>query len=160
VSTHPEQPIATRALSHVVIARTDLLRGFGIVYAGEYDRLSVAMRKAKAFRGRTQLMAKRTHTVLVDDIDGSDADETVYFGIDGVNYEIELSAKHAGQLRDALATYTANGRKVAGRRRRGTGSGGAASAADVRAWARENGRDVPDRGRVSAEVRQAYAEAH
>jgi hypothetical protein len=112
-------------------------------------------------------MAQRVNVVLVDDIDGSEAAETVTFGLDGVTYEIDLSEKNADKLREALAVYTGHARRAGGRKRGagGRSSGAAraangASAADIRAWARENGWDVPDRGRVSAEVREAYAAAH
>ena len=114
-------------------------------------------------------MAQRVNVVLVDDIDGQDADETVSFALDGVDYEIDLSDKHASELRDALALYVGHGRRTGGRRKNGrrqsSGSGSAASdsgasPADIRSWAREQGWDVPERGRVSAEVREAYAAAH
>lgn len=114
---------------------------------------------------RAKEMAQRVHVVLVDDLDGGDAAETVSFGLDGVDYEIDLSDKHAGELREALALYVGHARRTGGRRRSGqkaTGSAksGGPSAADIRDWARENGWDVPARGRVSAEVREAYAAAH
>jgi hypothetical protein len=111
-------------------------------------------------------VAQRVNVVLVDDIDGSDAAETVSFALDGVDYEIDLSEEHAEQLREAVALYVGHARRTGGRRRGGRRSsggadtGGGASAADVRAWAKENGWDVPERGRVSAEVREAYAAAH
>lgn len=111
-------------------------------------------------------MAQRVHVVLVDDIDGGDAAETVSFGLDGVDYEIDLSAQHAGQLREALALYIGHGRRTGGRKRSGQRGGaatagkGGTSAAEIRDWARANGWDVPARGRVSAEVREAYAAAH
>ncbi len=114
-------------------------------------------------------MAQRVNVILVDDIDGDDAAETVTFGLDGVDYEIDLNERNAEALRNALARYVeagrrATGRKGAGRGRRGqrVASGGSAgpSASDIRAWARENGWDVPERGRVAAEVREAYAAAH
>jgi hypothetical protein len=112
-------------------------------------------------------MAQRVNVVLVDDIDGTEASETVGFALDGVDYEIDLSDKHAAELRDALSVYVGHGRRTGGRRkstkRAAAASGssdGAASAADIRAWARDNGWDVPERGRVSAEVREAYAAAH
>jgi hypothetical protein len=112
-------------------------------------------------------MAQRVNVVLVDDIDESEAAETVSFGLDGVQYEIDLSEENAASLRDALGPYIGHARRAGGRRR-GSGPGRTAaaarasgpSAAEVRAWARENGHDVPDRGRVSAEVRQAYDAAH
>jgi Lsr2 len=112
-------------------------------------------------------MAQRVNVVLVDDIDGSDAAETVSFALDGVDYEIDLSDEHAGDLRTAVSLYVGHGRRTGGRRRSGkrsaassAGSADGASAADIRAWARENGWDVPERGRVSAEVREAYATAN
>lgn len=112
-------------------------------------------------------MAQRVNVVLVDDIDGSDATETVTFGLDGVQYEIDLSEAHADELRQAIALYIGHGRRAGGRKRgssNGRSAAGARSggptAAEVRAWARENGWDVPARGRVSAEVREAYAAAH
>lgn len=111
-------------------------------------------------------MAQKVQVLLVDDIDGGNADETVPFGLDGVSYEIDLSAKNAGKLRDALAGYVAEARRVgsrAGRRRggRGRGSGDSgSSASEVREWARANGHQVSDRGRVPAAVMEAYRAAH
>ena len=108
-------------------------------------------------------MAQRVNVVLVDDLDGSDAAETVSFALDGVGYDIDLSTKHAGDLRKALAVYVGHARRTGGRRRSGKSAPSAAggtSAAEIRAWARENGWDVPERGRVSAEVREAYTSAH
>jgi hypothetical protein len=114
-------------------------------------------------------MAQRVNVVLVDDIDGEDASETVTFGLDGVEYEIDLNESNAQALRDSLARYIDAGRRATskrrssgGRRGRRVASGGDSgpSASEIRAWARENGWDVPERGRVSAEVREAYAAAH
>ena len=111
-------------------------------------------------------MAQRVNVVLVDDIDGNDAEETVSFALDGVDYEIDLSDKHAGELRNALSLYIGHARRTGGRRKSGrrpsapVADEGGASAADIRAWARENGWDVPERGRVSADVREAYAAAN
>ena len=107
-------------------------------------------------------MAQKVNIVLVDDIDGSEAEETVSFALDGRDYEIDLNSKNAGKLRDALAPYVGHARRASsGRRRaaRGTNAGGPAPS-EIRAWARENGYTVPDRGRVSAEVREAYNAAH
>ena len=103
-------------------------------------------------------MAQKVNIVLVDDIDGSEAEETVSFALDGREYEIDLSAKNAGKLRDALALYVGHARRGGGRKRGRPGSG--PSPADIRTWARENGFDVPDRGRVSSQVREAYLAAH
>ena len=114
-------------------------------------------------------MAQRVNVILVDDLDGTDAAETLSFGLDGVDYEIDLSEAHAADLRQALSLYVGHGRRTGGRRRRGqatstakqaAGPGGAATAAEIRIWARENGWDVPERGRVAAEVRSAYDTAH
>ena len=112
-------------------------------------------------------MAQRVNVVLVDDIDGSEAAETVSFALDGVDYEIDLSEDHAGELRDAVSLYIGHARRTGGRRKSGrrqatSGSAEATggSAADIRAWARENGWTVPERGRVSSDVREAYVAAH
>lgn len=113
-------------------------------------------------------MAQKIHIVLEDDLDGSEASETVSFGLDGTSYEIDLNEKNAAALRDALATYVGHGRKVGSAPRRGrksapssaSGATSGASAREIRDWARSNGHDVPERGRVSAEVREAYDAAH
>ena len=112
-------------------------------------------------------MAQRVNVILVDDLDGSDAVETVSFALDGVDYEIDLNDQHAGDLRNALSLYVGHARRTGGRRRKSSssassraGASDGPSAADIRSWARENGWDVPERGRVSAEVREAYAAAH
>ena len=107
-------------------------------------------------------MAQRVNVVLVDDLDGSEAAETVRFGLDGNNFAIDLSEAHANELRDALAKYVGVARKMSGQRRmvRRSGGSGEPNPADVRAWARENGHEVSSRGRIPAEVLQAYAAAH
>jgi hypothetical protein len=107
-------------------------------------------------------MAQKVHIVLVDDLDQSDAEETVTFGLDGKEYAIDLNKKNARALRDALAPYVAHARPVSSRsgRRSSSKSGNGPAASEIRAWARDNGFTVPDRGRVAAEVREAYAAAH
>ena len=108
-------------------------------------------------------MAQRVHIVLEDDLDGSQAEETVTFGLDGASYEIDLSAKNAGKLRDALAVYVASARRVSGRARSHGWSrplGGGRRLRTIREWARANGYDVSDRGRVSAEIKAAYEAAN
>ena len=112
---------------------------------------------------------QKVHVVLEDDLDGSEADESVKFGLDGVSYEIDLSAKNAKKLRDALAPYVEAARRVGGRAARGRGtrqSGRAASSggrkpetAEIRAWAKQQGYDVSDRGRIPADVIDAYHKA-
>lgn len=103
-------------------------------------------------------MAQKVNIVLVDDIDGTEAAETVCFALDGREYEIDLSAKNAARLREVVAPYLGHARRAGGRR--GRNRSGGPSPADIRAWARENGFAVPDRGRVSSQVREAYLSAH
>ena len=109
-------------------------------------------------------MAQKVQVILVDDIDGGSAVETVGFSIDGASYEIDLSAKNAGKLRDLFAPYVGSARKVGGRGgRRGAGSkrsGGPNRTAEIRAWAKGNKVKVSERGRISAEVVAKYEAAH
>ena len=108
-------------------------------------------------------MAQRVQIILEDDYDGGKADETVSFSIDGAEYEIDLSAANAKGLRDALAPWLAHARKTGGRRKRGSATSkpaGSSSSSDIRAWAVANGHEVSSRGRVSADVREAYEKAH
>jgi hypothetical protein len=106
-------------------------------------------------------MAQKVNIVLIDDIDQSDAEETVTFGLDGKEFAIDLNKKNARSLRDALAPYVAHARPVTrGSRRSSVRAASGAAPSEIRAWARENGFDVPERGRVAAEVREAYAAAH
>ncbi|GAA2164863.1 Lsr2 protein [Humibacillus xanthopallidus] len=112
-------------------------------------------------------MAQRVEVKLIDDLDGGDAAETVSFSLDGISYEIDLSDKHAKKLRDEFATWTGHARRSgSGSRstsRRRSASAGGAKRGDlgaVREWARANGHQVSDRGRISAEVQAAYDKAH
>jgi hypothetical protein len=102
-------------------------------------------------------MAQKVQTLFVDDLDGSEADGTVRFELDGTEYEIDLNAKHAQQLRDALARYVAAARRTgvgarqpARSRRKATAS--APNTTEVREWAKTQGIDVKDRGRIPAEL--------
>ncbi|KOV78668.1 Lsr2 family protein [Nocardia sp. NRRL S-836] len=113
-------------------------------------------------------MAQKVTVTLVDDLDGSTAEETVEFGLDGVSYTIDLSSGNAGKLRDALSDFVAGARRAGGRKRTGPGrpAGPAVKArpasADreqnqaIREWARKQGMKVSDRGRIPAEVLDAY----
>jgi Lsr2 len=112
-------------------------------------------------------MAQRVEIILEDDFDGTKADETVLFGLDGAEYEVDLSSENAQGLRDALAPWVGVARRTGGRRKRTTTSapraaesGSGANTSDIRAWAQENGHEVSSRGRISAEVREAYDRAH
>lgn len=108
-------------------------------------------------------MAQRVEVVLIDDLDGGDAAETVTFALDGVTYEIDLSERNANKLRDELAHWTGHARRSGatrgGARKRGT-TAKRSDLSSVREWARANGRTVSDRGRISAEVQSAYDKAH
>lgn len=103
-------------------------------------------------------MAQRVQVVLIDDVDNGPAAETMRFALDGVQYEIDLSATHAEEMRAAFAPWVAAARKVstrsAGKSRAGSDT------AKVRAWAKANGYDVSERGRISATVRAAYDAVH
>jgi predicted AAA+ superfamily ATPase len=100
-------------------------------------------------------VAQKVQTLFVDDIDGSDAEGTVRFGLDGTGYEIDLHAKNAQALRDALARYTRAARRISSSTRRQPRSRRTASAnglntTEVREWAKAQGIEVKDRGRVPA----------
>lgn len=103
-------------------------------------------------------MAKKVVVQLVDDVDGSEAVETVTFGLDGVSYEIDLSEENAAALRSDLSKWVSAGTRTGGRRAARSGSGSAPSgqSARIRAWAREQGIDVSDRGRIPAELRERF----
>ena len=108
-------------------------------------------------------MARRTITMLVDDLDGSEGAETVSFAVDGVSYEIDLNESNAARLRDDFAVWTAHATRVGGRKRTSSASSSSSGKEDldaIRAWARDNGFQVADRGRISAKVKEAYAKAH
>lgn len=115
-------------------------------------------------------MAQKTVIELTDDVDGSKADETVAFGVDGSSYEIDLNTKNASEMRDALAPYVAAARKAGGSSsRRGSSSASSSRAAPksagdvdakaVRTWAEENGIQVSPRGRLSSELLDKYRAA-
>jgi len=109
-------------------------------------------------------VAQKVQVLLVDDLDGGAAEQTVTFALDGVSYEIDLNDKHAAELREAFATWIGHARKVTGRAaarpgRRSARSGGS-EATQVREWARSNGFTVSDRGRIPADVKAKYDAAH
>jgi hypothetical protein len=110
-------------------------------------------------------MAQKVLVQFVDDLDGtSSADvSTVQFGLDGVEYEIDLAEANAEQLRRAIADYVASARRTGGRLKRGTASaskpGGTGEAGQIREWALDNGFGLAARGRIPAHVVEAYQEA-
>ena len=102
-------------------------------------------------------MAQKIQTLFIDDLDGSAAEGTVRFGLDGTEYEIDLNAKHARELRDALARYVGAARRAGGAARRSArgarrGSASGLNTIEVREWAKAQGIEVKDRGRVPAEL--------
>lgn len=134
-------------------------------------------------------MAQKVEILYLDDVDGSKASETVKFGLDGTAYEIDLSEGNANELRGALEKFVGGARKVTAGAKRGrkpgqrrakrspaaedgsasegtpaASSNGAASSREekqaIRAWARKAGFDIGDRGRIPAEITEAYAAAH
>lgn len=106
-------------------------------------------------------MAKRVQVIHTDDLDGSEADETISFALDGIAYSIDLSAANAGKLREAFAPFIAAGeRDRSSRRGSGRRKSSGTAATEIRAWAIAQGMQVSSRGRVSAEVREAYERAH
>ncbi|MDQ4046977.1 MAG: Lsr2 family protein [Actinomycetota bacterium] len=107
-------------------------------------------------------MAQKVNIVLVDDLDGGSADETVRFGLDGVGYEIDLSSANASELRSALERFVSAARKTSGGRpARGKAAGGRnQDSAQIRQWAREHGYTVNSRGRIQAEIQEAYQKAN
>lgn len=119
-------------------------------------------------------MATVTSVSLVDDIDGSQGVETVSFGLDGASYEIDLNEKNAKKLRDAVATFVAHARRSDSVRHPATRTrAGRAPKADrsrtapdreqtaaIREWARDQGYEVSDRGRLSGGILEAFQAAH
>lgn len=108
-------------------------------------------------------MAQQTIVTLVDDLDGGEADETVEFGLDGVQYTIDLKQGNADRLRDSLRDFVAKarragGRKVIAKRRPSSVPVGVAREQNqaIRDWARKQGMKVSDRGRIPVEVVEAY----
>lgn len=112
-------------------------------------------------------MAQKIQTLFIDDIDGGAAEGTVRFALDGTEYEIDLNAKHSEELRSAIGKYVTHARKVGGGARRagraagraGRGAGSALNTTEIRNWAREQGYDIKDRGRVPADLVAKYQAA-
>jgi hypothetical protein len=109
-------------------------------------------------------MAQKVQVLLVDDLDGSEATETVAFGLDGASYEIDLSSGNANKLRKELEAYVEHARKASGaaaaRRRRTRTGPGRERSAQIRAWAKQRGYKVNERGRIPANIVAEYEAAH
>lgn len=111
-------------------------------------------------------MAQRTEIILIDDVDGSSAAETIEFALDGVTYEIDLSDTNATRLRSDLSDWMEKARRTGGKKKRGGVASASSSSssstgrkehlAGLRAWAKENGIQVSERGRVPADVEEQY----
>ena len=108
-------------------------------------------------------MAQKTQIILVDDIDGSEATQSVTFALDGVTYEIDLNDDHAAALRETIEEWTVKARRSGGRRirrRAGVAARTHSNTQKVREWASANGYEVSDRGRIPASIREAYDAAN
>jgi hypothetical protein len=108
-------------------------------------------------------MAQKVQVLLLDDLDGSEATETVTFGLDGVSYEIDLSSGNAGRIRKELAQYVEHARKAGNaqtRRRRQRNGAGREQSARIREWAKSAGYKVNERGRIPANIVAEYEAAH
>lgn len=112
-------------------------------------------------------MAQKVEVLLIDDMEGGEANETVRFGLDGTSYEIDLSDGNAAQLREALTPYVQRARKstsraprAATRSSRGRGGTSRERSAEIRSWARQQGISVNERGRIPSWIVEKYQAAH
>ncbi|QRZ61760.1 Lsr2 family protein [Rothia sp. ZJ932] len=108
-------------------------------------------------------MAQKVKIILEDDLDGGPADETVRFGLDGAQYEIDLSGANAARLRDAIRPFAAKARRATTANRLGRPRSKASAGvnrnpeiSEIRQWAKENGYEVSDRGRIQQHIQDAY----
>jgi nucleoid-associated protein Lsr2 len=102
------------------------------------------------------VMAQRVEVILEDDIDGSPADETVRFALNGTQYEIDLSSENAQALRSSLGRYIEHARKAASVPRQTRSPRKRTDTSAVRAWAKERGMEISERGRIPASVMKEY----
>jgi hypothetical protein len=111
-------------------------------------------------------VAKQTTVTLVDDLDGTEADEQVEFAVDGKVYEIDLSSANSARLREALAPFISAARRAGGRRRSGASVAPARPSSDreqnqaIREWAVDQGMKISERGRIPSNVLEAYHQSH
>lgn len=104
-------------------------------------------------------MAQKIQTLFIDDLDGGEAEGTVRFALDGTEYEIDLSAAHSDELHNALAQYIGHARKISAapkRAPRGRRGADVVDTAKVREWAKNQGIDIKERGRVPGNVVEQY----
>ena len=109
-------------------------------------------------------MARKVQVLLVDDLDGGAADETVSFALDGASYEIDLSSDNAKKLRDSLSSFVEHAQKASGGKRRGAasrtrGTSSRERSAEIRAWAKSHGKKVNERGRIPASIVEEFEAA-
>lgn len=109
-------------------------------------------------------MAQTIKIILVDDLVGGTADETIRFGLDGGQYEIDLNSENAAKLRDALRPFISKARRASAKSARSTttrpATSGNPDTPKIRAWAKEQGFKVSDRGRIHQEIQDKYYAAH
>ncbi|MDQ3405426.1 MAG: Lsr2 family protein [Actinomycetota bacterium] len=112
-------------------------------------------------------MAQKTVVELVDDLDGGEADETVTFALDGVDFLIDLSSDNATRLRESLAEFVGHARRTGGRKSKGavvarksTSAGDKADNQAIREWARSQGEAIAERGRIPQALVIKFQEAH
>jgi pyridoxine/pyridoxamine 5'-phosphate oxidase len=113
-------------------------------------------------------MAQRVIQEFIDDIDGSEAERTFTFAVDGTDYEIDLSTQNIKEFHEAIAGFVESARKVKpsgdGRRVRKTSTSATGRSRErtqaVREWARQQGHSINDRGRIPASIQQAFDQAH
>jgi Lsr2 len=124
----------------------------------------------KCFQGGNRNVVQRVITEFIDDIDGSPAERTFTFAVDGTNYEIDLSAQNIAEFKSAIGGFIESARKVKssrknnGHRARSTGASGGRQfrqqSRAVRQWARQHGHNIGSRGRIPASIQQAFDRAH
>ncbi|HET9118284.1 MAG TPA: Lsr2 family protein [Pseudonocardiaceae bacterium] len=113
-------------------------------------------------------MAQKVITEFIDDIEGSPAERTFTFAVDGTNYEIDLSAENITEFKSAIGGFIESARKIKGssdgRRTRSTGADGGRQSREqtqaVREWARQHGHNISNRGRIPSSIQQAFDQAH
>ncbi|MEY9214775.1 Lsr2 family protein [Thermobifida halotolerans] len=109
-------------------------------------------------------MAQKVQVLLVDDLDGGEAEETVSFALDGTSYEIDLSSPNAKRLREELAPFVEAARRIPTRRGASRGKQRTVlsreRSAQIRAWAQEQGKSISERGRIPKSIVEEYEAAH
>jgi hypothetical protein len=110
-------------------------------------------------------MAQKVQVMLLCDLDDGnvDAEETLQFSLGNAAYEVDVCAKHAQQIRDGLQPFVAQARKtgaVSSARRRQRTAGTRQETAGIRSWAKDQGIQVNERGRIPASVVKEYEAAH